>query len=108
LTATWDALVGTPSEVRRRGGVIPSWVPLTAVGLALVMLCFSAAIRTRAALNEAKTRFETEAARVEQIRNGNAALQAELKRLAEDPAAIAEAAHQYGMIRPNEKMVMLR
>lgn len=104
----WEAIVGSRAEVRQRGGVIPSWVPLTAIILALSLLCVSATFRSRAAMNEARLRFDTEAARLQQLRNDNQALQADIARLQSNPQAIAEAAHQIGLIRPNEKVVKLR
>jgi cell division protein FtsB len=104
----WEAIVGSRAEVRQRGGVIPSWVPLTAIILALSLLCVSATFRSRAAMNEAKLRFDTEAARLQQLRKDNQALQADIARLQSNPQAIAEAAHQIGLIRPNEKVVKLR
>jgi cell division protein FtsB len=94
--------------VRQRGGVIPSWVLLGVIALTLTLLCFSLTLRTRASLNLARARYESEAARVEEIRRGNAEMEAEIKRLQTDPSAIADVAHQYGLIRPNEKVVLLR
>lgn len=104
----WETFTGTRAEVRQRGGVIPSWVLLGVIALTLTLLCFSLTLRTRASLNLARARYESEAARVEEIRRGNAEMEAEIKRLQTDPSAIADVAHQYGLIRPNEKVVLLR
>ena len=101
-------MVGTRADVRQRGGVIPAWVPLTAIALALVFLCISVTLRTRETMLQAEARYSAEAARVEQMRTENIALQANIEKLKTDPSAVAEAAHQYGLIRPNEKVVLLR
>lgn len=103
-----SALIGSRADVRQRGGVIPSWVPLTAIVLALSLLCISATLRTRETMQQAQARYAAEVSKVEQIRNNNISLQAEIEKLKTDPSAIADAAHQYGLIRPNEKVVMLR
>ena len=108
LTEVWDSFVGTRAEVRQRGGVIPAWVPLTAIAFALALLCLSATIRARAAFNQARAHCASEAANINAMRAGNAALLADIERLKHDPSAIADAAHQYGLIRANEKVVMFR
>ena len=102
------AVVGTRAEVRQRGGVIPSWVPLIAIMLAMTFLCATAIMRTRASLEQARERHASESLRVAQVRQDTAALRVEVQRLQHDPAAVADAAHQYGLIRPNEKVVTLR
>lgn len=104
----WQALVGTRAEVRARGGIIPVWVPVTAILLAGTMLCASALMRTRTAMQAAQVRYANELAIVEQMRQETEALRVEVARWQRDPAAISDAAHQYGMIRANEKIVTLR
>lgn len=104
----WQALIGTRAEVRARGGIIPLWVPMTLILLTGTMLCASAIMRTRTAMQTAQARYASELTLVEEMRQETEALRVEMARWQRDPAAISDAAHQYGMIRANEKIVALR
>lgn len=104
----WQTLVGTRAEVRQRGGIIPTWVPMTAIILTGLMLCASAITRTRSAMHAASARYNSELATVEKIRQDTATLRVKVQKFQQDPAAVADAAHQYGMIRANERIVTVR
>ncbi len=99
-------LIGTRTEIRRRGGLIPSWVIFTTIILATFALCVSVTMRTRAEMNTASQQYERMTAEVESLRNGNAALAQEVNRLRDDPRAIEAAARtRLNMVRANEIIV---
>jgi cell division protein FtsB len=99
-------LIGTRTEIRRRGGLIPSWVIFTTIILATFALCVSVTMRTRAEMNSASQLHEKMTAEVETLRTGNAALAQEVNRLRKDPHAIEAAARtRLNMVRANEIIV---
>jgi len=99
-------LIGTRTEIRRRGGLIPSWVVFTTIILATFALCVSVTMRTRAEMNNASQQHEKMTAEVEALRTGNAALAQEVNRLRKDPHAIEAAARtRLNMVRANEIIV---
>ena len=99
-------LVGTRTEVRRRGGVVPSWALFGMIILALCALCVSATIRTRAEMLDASQAHTAISADVETLRQTNASLANEVRRLRTDPRAIETAARtRLNMVRPNEIVV---
>jgi cell division protein FtsB len=111
-TATIDAgkwtrtVIGTKTEVRRRGGVIPSWVFFSIILLALGALCVTATMRFQIKANAAAIQFEETTKEVETLRNANGALQDEVKRLQNDPRMIEAAARtRLNMVRENEIIV---
>lgn len=102
-------LIGTRTEVRRRGGIIPSWVIFGMIILATFALCVTVTMRTHAEMNTASQQFSTMNADVETLRNSNAALAAEVSRLRSDPRAIETAARtRLNMVRANEIVVPVR
>lgn len=99
-------LIGTRAEVRRRGGVVPSWVVFTTIILATFALCVSVTVRTRAEMNSASQQFEKISADVENLRSVNAAIANEVTRLSSDPRTIESAARaRLNMVRANEIVV---
>ena len=99
-------LIGTRAEVRRRGGIIPSWVILGMIMLATLGLCITVTIRSYAEVSAASTQFSSMQQNVDTLRRGNAALQTEIRRLSTDPKAIEAAARaQLNMARANEIIV---
>ena len=99
-------LIGTRTEIRRRGGIVPSWVVFTTIILATFALCVSVTVRTRAEMTSASQQFERISADVENLRSTNAAIANEVTRLRDDPRAIESAARtRLNMVRANEIIV---
>lgn len=99
-------LIGTRTEIRRRGGIIPSWVIFTTIIMATFALCVSVTMRTHAEMNSASQQYERMNAEVETLRSSNAALEGEVRRLRDDPRAIESAARtRLNMVRANEIIV---
>lgn len=99
-------LVGTRSEVRRRGGVIPSWVVFTMIMLATFALCLTVTLRTHAQMSTAGQRYSQMNTDVQTLRNSNESLRREVERLRKDPRAIEAAARtRLNMVRPNEIVI---
>jgi cell division protein FtsB len=99
-------LIGTNTEVRRRGGIIPSWVIFGMIILATFALCLTVTMHTRAEMRAASEQYEKISADVEQLRSGNAQLEQEVRRLHSDPRAIESAARtRMNMVRANEIIV---
>lgn len=99
-------LIGTRSEIRRRGGLIPSWVLFGMILLATFAICVTVNMRTRAKVSSASQQFAAMQQDVERLRDVNKALRTEVERLRNDPRAIEEAARaNLNMIRSNEFIV---
>jgi cell division protein FtsB len=99
-------LVGTRAEVRRRGGIIPSWVVFTSIMLATFALCATVTMRTHAQMQAAGTRYTQMNADVQTLRNSNESLRREVERLRRDPRAIESAARtRLNMVRANEIVI---
>jgi cell division protein FtsB len=99
-------LIGTRTEIRRRGGIVPSWVIFTTIILATFALCVSVTVRTRAEMNSASQQFERISSDVNNLRNANSAIASEVTRLRNDPRAIESAARtRLNMVRANEIIV---
>jgi len=99
-------LIGTRTEVRRRGGLIPSWAIFTMIMLATFALCLSVTMRTHAEMRAAGQKFEQTRADVQALGNANESLRHEVKRLREDERAIESAARtRLGMVRPGEIVI---
>jgi cell division protein FtsB len=97
-------LIGTRSDIRRRGGIIPSWVVFTTIILATLALCVS--VRSRAEMNSAAEQYQRISADVDTLRSTNAAIASEVRRLRDDPQAIESAARaRLNMVRANEIVV---
>ena len=99
-------LVGTRTEVRRRGGLIPSWAVFTMIMLATLALCVTVTMRTHAEMRSAEQKFSQMNAEVQAISNTNDSLKREVQRLQTDPRAIESAARaRLNMVRANEIVV---
>ena len=99
-------IIGTRAEVRRRGGVIPSWVIFGILILATFALCVTVTLRTHARMRVASEQYVKIQDDVESLRRGNAALETEIQRLRSDPRAIELAARsRLNMARANEIIV---
>ena len=99
-------IIGTPAEVRRRGGLIPAWVVFGMVILATFAICVSVTMRTRTRMSLASQQYVRMQNDVDSLRNSNQTLRAEIERLRTDPRTIEAAARtRLNMVRPNEIVV---
>jgi len=99
-------IVGTPAEVRRRGGLIPSWVLFAMVILASLAVCVTVNMRTRAKVQVASEQFTSMQSDVETLRTLNQSLRSEVEQLRSDPRAIESAARsRLNMVRSNEIVI---
>ena len=99
-------IIGSRTEVRRRGGIIPSWVVFGMILLATFAVCVTVNMRTRAKFQVAAQQFSVMQSDVETLRNINESLKAEVEKLRNDPRAIESAARaRLNMVRSNEYVV---
>ena len=99
-------IIGTPAEVRRRGGLIPAWVVFGMVILATFAICVSVTMRTSTRKSLASQQYVRMQNDVDSLRNSNQTLRAEIEHLRTDPRAIEAAARtRLNMVRPNEIVV---
>lgn len=98
-------VIGTRAEVRRRGGVIPSWVIFGMIILATGALCVTVSLRSLGQKRAASGQHVKIQHDVDILRRGNAALQRDIQRLRTDPRAIESAARSLNMARANEIIV---
>ena len=99
-------IIGTRTEIRRRGGIIPSWVLFATIILATFALCVTVSMRTHAEMRAASDQYERINTDVDRLRSANAQLQTEVQRLRTDPRAIEAAARtRLNMVRANEIIV---
>ena len=102
-------IIGTRAEIRQRGGLIPSWVVFAMIILATFALCVTVTMRTHAEMRAASQQYEKISSEVETLRNGNAALASEIRRLRSDPRSIEAASREHlKMVRPNEIIVPIK
>ncbi len=99
-------IIGTRAEVRRRGGIIPSWVMFGIVMLATLAVCVTVTMRTRTRMNVASQQYFKMHSDVETLRSSNQVLRSEVEQLRNNPRAIESAARsRLNMVRANEIMV---
>jgi len=99
-------IIGTRTEVRRRGGIIPSWVVFGMILLATFAVCVTVNMRTRAKVQVAAQQLTVMQTDVEALRGVNQSLKTELERLRTDPRTIEIAARaRLNMVRSNEFVV---
>lgn len=99
-------IIGSRADVRRRGGIIPSWVVFGMILLATFAVCVTVNMRTRAKFQVAAQQFSVMQSDVETLRNINESLKAEVEKLRNDPRAIESAARaRLNMVRSNEYVV---
>lgn len=102
-------IIGTPADVRRRGGIIPSWVVFGMVLLAISAVCVTVNMRTHAKLGLAAREFAAVKSDVDALRNANDALKAQVERLRNDPRTIETAArNRLNMVRHNELVIPIQ
>ena len=95
-------LIGTKTEIRRRGGIIPSWVVFGMVLLATLAVCVTVNMRTRTEVRVAAEQYSVMQTDVESLRSVNQTLKSEIDRLRTDPRAIETAARaKLNMVRAN-------
>ena len=99
-------ILGTRTEVRRRGGIIPSWVVFGMILLATLAVCVTVNMRTRAKVHIAAQQLSAMQTDVEVLRNVNQSLKTEVQKLRTDPRTIEIAARsRLNMVRSNEYVV---
>jgi len=99
-------ILGTRTEVRRRGGIIPSWVVFGMILLATLAVCVTVNMRTRAKVHVAAQQLSVMQTDVEALRNVNQSLKTEVQKLRTDPRTIELAARaRLNMVRSNEYVV---
>jgi cell division protein FtsB len=99
-------IIGTRTEVRRRGGIIPSWVVFGMILLATFAVCVTVNMRTRAKVQVAAQQLTAMETDVEALRSVNQSLKTELERLRTDPRTIEMAARaRLNMVRSNEYVI---
>ena len=99
-------IIGSRAEVRRRGGIIPSWVVFGMFLLASFAVCVTVNMRTRAKFQLAQQQFSAMESDVETLRGVNQSLKADLEQLRNDPRAIESAARaRLNVVRSNEYVI---
>ena len=99
-------IVGTRSEVRRRGGIIPAWVIFGMIILAIAAVCVTVNLRTRAKAQVAAIQLSAMESDVQVLREVNQSLRTEVEKLKSDPRTIELAARsRLNMVRANEYVV---
>lgn len=99
-------IIGTRADVRRRGGIIPSWVIFGMIILATFAVCVTVTVRSNSKMNLAAEEYVRVQTDVEVLRSGNQSLRLEVQQLRTDPRAIESAARsRLKMVRANEIVV---
>lgn len=99
-------LIGTRAEIRRRGGIIPSWVIFGMIMLATLAVCATVTVRTRTQMNAASDQYVKMQTDVQTLRQSNGLLRTEVEQLRNNPRAIESAARKrLNMVRDNEILV---
>ena len=99
-------IIGSPAEVRRRGGLIPAWVIFGMIILATFAICVAVTMRTRTRMFLASQQYVRMQTDVEGLRNANESLRLEIEQLRSDPRTIEAAARsRLNMVRANEIVV---
>ncbi len=99
-------IIGTPAEVRRRGGIIPAWVVFGMVILATFAICVAVTVRTRSRMSLASQQYVRMQTDVQGLRSTNQSLRLEIEQLRTDPRTIEGAARtRLNMVRANEIVI---
>ena len=99
-------IIGTPAEVRSRGGVIPAWVIFGMIILGTFAICVAVNMRTRTRMSLASEQYVRLQTDVEGLRNSNQSLRLEIEQLRTDPRAIEAAVRsRLNMVRANEIVI---
>jgi cell division protein FtsB len=89
-------------------GLIPSWIILAMILFATLGICSTVIVHSRAQLEASSLQYSQMASEIESMRRSNALLQAETRRMTNDPGMIETAARErLGMVRPNDIVVPL-
>ena len=101
-----EELIGSRAEIRRRGGIIPSWVIFGMIMLATLAVCATVTVRTRTRMNTASEQYVKMQTDVQALRESNSVLRVEVEQLRNNPRAIESAARtRLNMVRENEILV---
>jgi len=99
-------IVGTRSEVRRRGGIIPAWVIFAMLILAIGAVCVTVNLRTRSKAQVAAVQLSAMETDVQTLRDLNQSMRTEVEKLKSDPRTIELAVRsRLNMVRSNEYVV---
>jgi cell division protein FtsB len=99
-------IIGSRAEVRRRGGIIPSWVVFGMIILGTFAVCVTVTMRTRTKMNMASQQLVRMQTDVQSLRSMNQSLRVEVEQLRNDPRTIESAARsRLNMVRANEIVV---
>ena len=99
-------IIGSRTEVRRRGGIIPSWVIFGMIIVATSAVCVTVNMRTRLKAQTAAVQLSSIESEVQVLRDANQALKDEVHKLKTDPRTIELAARsRLNMVRSNEFVV---
>ena len=99
-------IIGSPAEVRRRGGILPAWVIFGMIILGTSSVCVAVTLRTRTKMSFASQQFVKMQSDVEGLRHTNRTLRSEIDQLRNDPRTIELAARsRLNMVRANEFVV---
>jgi cell division protein FtsB len=99
-------IIGTPAEVRQRGGLIPAWVIFGMIILATFAICVAVTMRTRTKMALASQQYVRMQTDVEGLRTANQSLRVEIEQLSNDPRTIETAARsRLNMVRANEIVI---
>ncbi len=101
-----QSIIGSPAEVRRRGGLLPAWVIFGMIILGTFSICVGVTLRTRTKMSLATQQFVRMQTDVNGLRHANQSLRAEVEQLRNDPRTIEAAARsRLNMVRANEFVV---
>jgi cell division protein FtsB len=99
-------IIGSPAEVRKRGGVVPAWVIFGMIILATVAICVAVTLRTSTKMSLASEQYVRMQTDVQTLRDSNQSLRLEIEQLQTDPRAIEAAARsRLNMVRANEIVI---
>jgi cell division protein FtsB len=99
-------IIGTPAEVRKRGGIIPGWVIFGMIILATFAICVAVTMRTRTRMSLASQQYAGLQTDVEMLRETNQSLRLEIEHLRTDPRTIEAAVRsRLNMVRSNEIVI---
>jgi cell division protein FtsB len=99
-------IIGTPAEVRRRGGIIPAWVIFGMIILATFAICVAVTMRTRTRMSLASQQYVGLQSDVQMLRETNQSLRLEIQQLQTDPRTIEAAIRsRLNMVRANEIVI---
>jgi cell division protein FtsB len=98
-------LTGTVAKVRRQQ-LIPAGVVFGMIMLAMLAVCATVTIRSRAEFKSSSEQHQNLSDELNSLARSNGALRDEVRRLQSDPSVIESAARaRLNMVRPNEIVV---